>query len=251
MITQTLFDLPFVKNAARATVNGPTVDPTSFSGLTLWLRAEDLSALGEGGRIGTGSNSWFDHINSSISASQPTATSRPYYLTTNFAGGKAGVHFTASLSQGLTLNRTFLFPTEWTCQVLFKGNGTDSIIMGNPTINSQLRRFRSGANNMSAYGGGADIASDAFSSSISQSVVLTWIASGSFISMYEGIYIRKPLIGMGPDQSWNTIGYTSFGGFATGSIAEICMWSGSLSSSLINIYNNYWKVKYSSEIFYG
>lgn len=237
--------------ATRSYDAGYADSPDNYS-LIAWWRASDLTATYSESQDVT---SWSDFVDSSVSASTYPLYSYPYY-TERMAGNTPSVHFFKTDTDALLINKLYDM-TGSTLSILFKGNGTDSNIMGNSGGNIQVRRFRSSANNISCYVGVSDVLSGTFSSSISQSAVCTWIwglGSPLPVSFYEGKYHRgSTSLGLGSSNvPINVIGRTNYGGSETsGSIAEICLWSGSLStSSLQSLYDNYWKVKYAGENLY-
>ena len=248
MVTNQLWEIVSTSSSI-----GPTMSPTDIPGLIAWFRAEDLSALGEAGKVGTGSASWFDHLSSSVSASQTNVAVQPYYTTTKLAGGKSAVHFDQSFT-GLYLNKTYTLPsTGWTVMMLHKGNGNDAFLLGRDGVNIQFRRFRSGANTISAYNGGFDTVSEPLSSSTTQSMVIVWATTGAnVLSMYEGKrYVGGGVFNAG-SSIIDSICDTEFSLHNTCSVAEICIWSGSLDSTQVtNLYNNYWYQKYWGEPLYS
>ena len=263
MLTLTLFDTSFIaglstiiSSASPAPAPGP--DPTVLApGLSVWFKAESLSSsLSEGGLITTGSNSWFDYLNPVRSASRHVANSEPYYTTTKFANSMPAVHFSAAGTYDRMLMSPLLTLESTSCSIsiLFKGKGTDSMMLGHLSTNNQIRYFRAGVKGISAYDEAQnhDQSSNTFSCSISQSVVFSWVFSGStaVATFYEGKYNRGTTpLGYG-DMGINMIGDTSYGATCTGSIAEILIWNGTAlsQSQITSLYDNYWKVKYNQEV---
>jgi len=257
MLSHTLFDLPFISKTIPFTSAVLVTDPSTVGNLTVWFRAEDLSFLGEGGSVGTGSSAWVNHVgDTSFSASQETVARQPIYTTTKFAGSKSGIHLESGVNYDYLhfsqlFNKQLPLGAAWIISILFKGNGSDSMLLADEAFNRQLRRFFSG-NDILAYGGGGVVNSSQFSSSISQSAVCTFIGSGSSIYYYEGKYPRSFTAVNPNNMIIETIGYLGAGtGTCTGSFAEICVWTGSLSQAdITNLYDNYWRVKYPLENLY-
>lgn len=241
-----------------------SITPQSFAELVTWFRAKDLTGiLSENQQVSTGSYAWIDYIDNTLSASWRATNNGPIYTTSKFSGGKPGVFFrTSPTSNGLVFNRHMVFNNPFSIQVLFKGRGTSSELLGRSSSFGQvdLRRFRLGVNNIGSYAGApsADRISLVFSSSISQSAVCTFCyetsASSPIVQFYEGKYDRGKQVTNTASLEINSIGFwqgIGTSGNCTGSIAEICIWSGSLTPLQVQtLYDEYWRVEYPNETFY-
>ena len=223
-----------------------TVDPSTVMPITVWFRADSLSSsYSQSQTVTAWNNSYGINLTASI------VSGNPEFNTMAIANGKASVLFSGNekflLSQAIDLG------VSWSVQILFKGNGSDSVLLGNSAANVQIRRFPIGDNTIGAYNGGADLESDTFSSSLSQSAVLTYLFDGTTASFYEGKYARNTGSNLlGQHMTLNVIGRANFGDFVVGDIVEICIWTGSVLSQaqITSLYENYWRQKFYPENLY-
>lgn len=243
-----------------------TVTPESYPGLIFWFKADDLT-LAESQSISTGTSSWFNHESSNVSASQPgTADIQPRYFNTKFPGGYPAVYFYNQQSATgchLKLNTIYAWGTaSFTLMALVHGNlpsgsqtgalldvlgGSSAItVVGAASFEDGYNQFANAHRIAIADTVGDSCYSNVYYSNFTQAMVPCVVRTGSSCYFWDGKYTLGSA-GWGLNIGFDTIGIDRLKYNAwTGSIAEICMWSGSLSSaSIVNLYDNYWKIKYS------
>lgn len=237
----------------RETMNTRSYDvtPDMIPGLIAWFRAESdisQSIAFEGKRIFAVTESFYQTIFATQSFSSPTLAPWATFIPFKRHGALSFPYLPKS---GYNINRTFQFSNTGSVFILFKGNGSDTMLMASSGINTQLRRFRAGTNTIGNYSAAtSDLTSNTFSSSLTQSVVCGWVWDAGAITWWEGKYAR----GSNPTLTVNvdTIGYNVAGGSCSGSIAEICIWDQTLTQAQINdLYDGYWRQKYWYEPLYA
>jgi hypothetical protein len=219
-------------------------NPSAYP-LVVWWRADSLNLLN--GDPVTGSRTWVALNNSAYVAS--VSTNGPVY-TTNAIGTMPALKFngssqTLNISVGIDIANLYSY---WTLAVVCSASNGDGNFLGNLTTNIQIRRYVSSANNISLYNNAAQSLSDNFATT----------AAGTMICWYQrkspgssSFYENKTARGGAPfgvmQAAVNVIGRTSYGGYTPAAISEICIWSGSLSSTdITNLYDNYFKPLYPS-----
>jgi hypothetical protein len=224
----------------------PVVTPSDIPTLKLWFKADSLSPSYSQSQVVT---HWYNSApGENYTASQATPSKMPYFTTGSMSGSTAGakacsVYFDGGDEMDFT---QVAAGTKWTLQILFRGNGTDSMLTGIPlTSNQQIRRFRSGANLISIYAeAGGEAISNTFSSSVTQSALCTWNYNSPNITMYEGGNKLDTEGYAGDGQLLSAIGYNRYG-WATGHIVELLLWTSSLSDAQLDgLHNGYWRQKY-------
>lgn len=222
------------------TSTSATVNPGWYS-LTQWWRASDL-ALSDGASV----SSWASIVGSSVA----TAGAAPTYRSIAGPGSVPSVLWGGSqyLNVSPTINLTV---SEWTVAAVVT-SAADGQLLGNSSNNWQMRKLRSGANNISVYNGGTDIQSNTFTTAGPNPVLCWWVYNASGITFYENQTAR------GGPTAWATyggnldyMGRTSYGGNWSGYTSEICIWNVTLNATQIsNLYMNYFAPRYNN-IFVG
>lgn len=219
------------------TSTSATANPAWYS-LLAWWRASDL-ALADGASVST----W----NSIVGSSVASAGSAPTYKTTAGPGGVPSVLWSGgstylNITPSLSLNLS-----TWTVGAVVISNG-DGQLLGSSGVNYQMRKFRSGANNISVYNNSVDVQSNTFTTVYNNAVVCWWVYSGAGISFYENQTAR------GGPTGWSTysspidqMGRTSYGGNWSGYTSEICVWDVTLPPAAIStLYLNYFVPRYNN-----
>jgi hypothetical protein len=129
-------------------------------------------------------------------------------------------------------------------------SSAEGVIFGNSTTNLQVRKFRSGVNNISIYDGVTEAISSTFST-VAGNPVVCWyqhVSSGGVVNFYENQTAR------GTSVAWRGFSSTGLdrmcGNLAAptsfvGGISEIIIWRYVLSLDEVkNMYLNYFKLNY-------
>jgi hypothetical protein len=205
-----------------------------------WWRADDLGLAG-GATVVT----WISVVNSIVA----TSVNSPTYATADIAG-KPTVTFPGSAY--FNLGSPYLNLTDastggnWTIACVCHAS-VDSEIVGVAGQNLQVRKFRSGTNNISIYTGGSDVQSNTFTSTANQAVICWWVhnSSGNML-WYENKYTRGSTTGYANFPSThNQIGTSGIGGTMTGGMAELCVWRAALTGvQITSLFDTYFQVRY-------
>jgi hypothetical protein len=238
------------KLAALAQVSAPVViTPASFPGLVAWWKADSFS-LADGTAIGGAGKAWIDQSGNNNHATQASGTLQPVFKT-NVVNGKPIIRFDG-VNDLLTMTSQILLQPIGTAHdftVIFVGsvNG-DSMILGQGGNNIQFRKGRSGNNGISKYFGALDQSSSIFLSASNAVVMCTWLNSATLNGTFrenktaQGTWSEGALF---LDTIIDQIGATSFGGFASGDFAEICVYTSMLSTvDCDSLYDNYFKPRW-------
>lgn len=228
----------FVASLSRAASGSQYSDlPSNYANLAAWWKADSLALTD-----GTAVASWTD---SSTNSNTLTAsgTQRPTYKTAIY-NGQPTVRFNGSTNL-----------MAFTNQINFGTNGdftiigicmasTDSILFGDFQNNIQIRKFRSGANNISKYFGVADQTSDTFSSAAGALVCCGWRRTGNQCQFRENATSRNVSTD-GTAFQLNRMSFVSFAEVWTGDICEACIYTAYRTDGEVDsLYNNYFKLKW-------
>ncbi len=139
------------------------ISPPALSGLAGWYRSDSLN-LADGTAVGNGSTTdWIDQSGNGHTMSQPTVGSRPVYNINKF-GNKPGIRFSGTVISLFT-GTPFSFG-DFTLFFVWKYSTVgDGLLMGNSTINRQIRNTRSGVEQASFYNGSVEIISNTITGS--------------------------------------------------------------------------------------
>jgi hypothetical protein len=207
----------------------PTVlNPPSFPNLQGWWKADSLS-LNDGDPVTT----WAD---SSGNGQTLTARATSTYHT-NIAGSMPAVTVGGGFTfPGITLSSDFSI-------VSVLKIASDSMLLGNQTVNRQVRVDRSNGNTLSFYAGGSEIISSSFTMA-NVLLALAWRRASSTLSFRQ----NKTAEGTGSDGNsltLNLVGDTSFGLGYNGYLMELFIYSSALSDSDVDLlYDSYLQIKW-------
>lgn len=231
----------------RPAAGGYTCPPSDFSGLAAWWKADSLS-LADGTAIDT----WTDSSGNGKDATA-TLTARPVFKT-NIFGSLPAVRFDGSNDFfSFTSIPLGNFGTNPVFTLIHVGTQTaDGVLIGFSANNMQLGRVNYLANTLKVavyFGTATDVSSD-FGSALSnlKMTSIRQAAANGTGKFRENKTARS--VGWSEDASIgdadaNRIGRASFGQFIAGDIAELCLWTTSLSDTDVDcMYTGYFQPKY-------
>jgi hypothetical protein len=220
------------------------VNPYNLSGApVLWYNASSFSGVTNNAPVGTSNLTvWADSSNNGHPAVANGAAAQPVY---NLAviNNRAAVALTNSASvtnNGVTLGGDF------TIIAVVTNSNSDGYILGNLTVNRQVRLNRSGANVVSFFAGNAEAISSTFGSANTSLRCITFRRSGSTVSFTENQTAR----GSGTEGGSITINQVgnstgAGGGSPRGFVGEIIVYNSSMSDAIFNsLYLNYLQPKW-------
>lgn len=224
---------------------GTSLLPSDINGLVYWFKGNDIS-----GSQGTHIGNWPAAYGNAI-LTQSTALAQPQLDFTYFGGlpsvkfdgSQQYFNFSSSISAGNTFTMLFFmnFPNSPATQELY------CVAAGTP--NNQVRI--SSANSVFTYDNATGYTSNTFNSPTSSvSKMITAIKpTTTTISWYDS----TTSLGAGScgTLQWTTLAHpfsADTGTWFPGAIAEILLWSTSLTDTQIrNLHDNYFKIKYASD----
>jgi hypothetical protein len=133
-------------------------DPTSISGLQLWLDATNVN--GDGSSISNGASvtSWTDRSGSGFTMTNTSGANRPTYNTSGLGTGYPSLSFTAAGASYLRNTASSLFNnTSWDIYCVIKVANTTThagILVEYPSTNWLWAAGASGSTNFSVYANG-------------------------------------------------------------------------------------------------
>ena len=199
-----------------------TIDPASFTpnslpGLILWLNAYQYVGQADMTAIGGAGLEWIDQ---SGNGNDATAGGVVQFRTAGIAGTHPALQFTGD---------SLIIPAiaialdgDFTIAVIAETLG-DTAWLGNNAVNVQVRRRRSGVNNLSFFPGtGSEVISDGFAATAGDLMMVVWRRSGDTVSFRENKIARGSGTNGGAF-TVNRIGNSAFVG-GIGDCGEIMMW---------------------------
>jgi hypothetical protein len=219
--------------------------PSNYNLIAWWKASSLLGTYTDGQTV----VSWPD-VTAAVTA---TAVNTPTFATNDAGFGKPAVVFNGSsyfnLSPSVNLTDANTAGT-WTVAFVIRTTA-DSQVLGVGGQNVQMRRRRSGANNISVYNGSSEVTSTTFSGDINSPSLCWYVASAATIRFYESAATR------GGPSGWsnyvhqhNQLGTTGIGGTMSGAVAELCIWKQALTADQItSLYSTYFTVQYPAVLY--
>lgn len=206
----------------------PVITPPTYPNLQGWWKADSL-ALNDNDAVTT----WADS-----SGNGRTLTAR---ATSNYHTNIAGSMPAVTVGGGFTFSGVTLSGDLSIVAVVKVAS--DSMLLGNTTLNRQIRVDRSNGNTISFYAGGSELVSSSFT--IANTLLsLAWRRAASTVSFR----MNKTAEGTGADGNslvLNLLGDTSFGAGYNGYLMELLIYSSALSDSDSDtLYDNYLKPRW-------
>jgi len=201
-----------------------TIEPSSLSGLALWLKADALVGYSDGQAVAN----WADSSGNSRTFTQANAPQRPAFKP-NIINGKPVVRFTAANSQTMTNATNFSTPS--TVIYLSKQNGgTNGRVLAGLSNNWLLGYH--GARKRQAYFGNGWVSQIHDASADTAWHIYTSTHNGTTSQAYEdgNIYANGPNGVQGPN-GLALIGYFGTSEFSDADIAEVIVYNRVLTDS--------------------
>ena len=214
--------------------------PSSISGLRVWLKADAITGIVNGGQVTT----WSDSSGNGINFTQATSTKQPTYVR-NAINGKPALHFTASTQQTMTNATNFSTPNT-IFYVSRQTGGTKARLLSGLS-NNWLLGYHGGNKNMAYFegwvsSGGITADNDWHIYSSTQTASLS--------TVYEnGAQLYSNANGVTGPNGLSLNGYQGTSEFSDGDIAELIIFNSALSDTDRQKVNNYLNNKYNPSYF--
>ncbi len=212
----------------------PPITPPSIASLVTWLKADSYVGVPDNTVIGGPGLEWEDQTGEGNNGTTGSGLVR--FRTGGIGGTKPSVEIS-----GTTLVIPPLTVTGDFSIIIVAETLGDTSWLGNNAANVQIRRRRTGVNNMSFFSGtGSEVISDVFSSAAGAVTMMTWRRSGTTVSFRENKTARNYGTNGGAF-TLNRIGASQFVG-GIGDLGEIVYYTIALTDLQVDLlYDNYFK----------
>lgn len=214
--------------------------PAAFAPILGWWKADSFS-LANNTDIGGAGNTWIDQSGNGRHLSQATAGNQPTYKT-NQIGSMPGIDFGSGDFMSFT---AATLAADFTIICVYKqAAANDGLVLGNVSVNRQVRANRSGANQNSFFDGTNEFISSTFGGAQTDTKCVFVRRSTTNISHVENKTARGSTSQSVLSVALDTVGKGTFGPYV-GLILEMALYSRNLTTAeAAYLYDFYFKIRW-------